>query len=402
MHSTRIFTFRKYIAPSAVGFYLATYLLPLSSNFALLGLTLGAVGVIFFSQPSSAQHWPWADLLAITFILGSVVSIMRSGQPQISIILFTPFIPATLIYLLTTRFISDPKGAWLVIFCMGIGECISSGIIVVNLLMQGFHPENIISKQLTPIFFVPNDLLLFSISAPLFIVLALHAKSAMPKILAGFAIILCISALVIVESRSAVIVLASGIAIVLIILGARQLTLAMMGCLAWLLIVDGARGFPLLDKFFQISLCNPRLALWAAAANLWVQKPILGFGANSFGDLYYEQIDKLALPVCTLIDDRHTPWPHNLFLEIFSSQGLLGGLPFFALLFLALSRSITAARQSESKQYLMGIGLLGSTMAFMLAGLLELTLAHPWVIVSFATIVGLSINLNVTRLFLIR
>jgi hypothetical protein len=69
--------------------------------------------------------------------------------------------------------------------------------------------------------------------------------------------------------------------------------------LTWtgLLALDGARGFPLLLKFAQ---ADPRRPLRAAAARLWTEHPLLGYGMHNDRELYRDRIQSLTLPACAI------------------------------------------------------------------------------------------------------
>lgn len=136
--------------------------------------------------------------------------------------------------------------------------------------------------------------------------------------------------------------------------------------------------------------CETRLPLWAAAVSLWYEHPLIGHGAHNYRDLYRARVDALSLPACSLIDTRLTPWPHNLFLELLSSQGLVGALPFAALVGWGLHRSFAIARQSGPEVELLAVGLFGAFVAFSFAAFVELTLVRYWVVIMAGTLIGLA------------
>ena len=61
-----------------------------------------------------------------------------------------------------------------------------------------------------------------------------------------------------------------------------------------------------------------RLQLWQAAAELWWSAPWFGVGPHGFGLAYRDTSATVWL------DPRHTPWPHQLPLELLANTGLIG------------------------------------------------------------------------------
>jgi O-antigen ligase len=68
---------------------------------------------------------------------------------------------------------------------------------------------------------------------------------------------------------------------------------------------------------------DPRFALWSAAVALFVEAPILGHGARTYGILYQARLHDLDLPSWVFAEQRFVPWPHNLYLELLTEQGLV-------------------------------------------------------------------------------
>ncbi|WP_295445451.1 O-antigen ligase family protein [uncultured Thiodictyon sp.] len=386
---------RGLIAPVALAFFLAVFWLPLPLDLGLIGLTLGAAAAVLLAPEAGRSPWPWPDLLVVVFSATLALSIARSGHPQLSLLLSSPFIPAVLIYLLLSRFVPAARGRWQVVVGLGLAAGWLASIVLLGAVLYRVDPVSLINQLAIPVLVVPNDVLLLSTCVPLILAAAFAAKTTGGTFVGLLSVALCLLAMVAVNSRAALLAAAIGVGIVLaLVVGRRAWRILMWGA-AGLFALDGVRGFPLLAKFAQTPACEPRLPLWGAALRLWSERPLLGYGAHNYRDLYRDRVESLALPVCSLTDGRITPWPHNLFLELLSSQGLVGALALMALLAWGVNRSFRTARHAGATDRLLAAGLLGAFAAFVVAALLELTLLRYWVVIMTATLVGLAATLTV-------
>jgi O-antigen ligase len=383
-----------HIAAAAVAVFLATYWLPLTIDFGLIALTLGATAALHFSPESRFRLWPWPNAWIIAFAASLVLSILLSGHPQRSLLLSLPFIPATLLYLLLSRYVKKGRGITIVQAGLSAGAALIAVIVLLGSVYQRTDPTGLIKSLALPILVVPNDLLVLAICIPLILGCALATKQAFLKLFAAASIILSLAAMVMVNSRSALLASAFGIFIVAVFQRVRWMWISLIGAAAGLLALDGARGFPLLLKFAQAPQCDPRRPLWAAAVRLWTEHPLLGYGMHNYRELYRDRIESFTLPACAMGDERLTPWPHNLFLELLSSQGVMGTLPFAVLIVWGVNRSYRAACHVNDPDRLFAVGLLGSFGAFIFASLIELTFLRYWVIIMVATLIGLAAALK--------
>ena len=386
---------KSYLAPASVGLYLAFYWLQGAYDLALVVLTLGALLVLFFAPEVQHSPWPWPDFFVIAFVVSLLLSILRSGHVPVSLLTSTPFLPAILIYLLLSRFMSDTYSLWLVYAGASVGAALVAVTVLVGAWVGPADPTLLVKSLPTAILVEPNDVLLLAVIVPLILVVSLMAKSLWTRRIALFGVSGCFAAIVVVHSRAALLAAVFGVVVVLAFQGVRWMWLAMLSaCGGLFFATDALRGFPMLLKFANRDLICNRLPLWAAAVRLWYEAPFFGHGADSYRDLYRQQVIALELPVCSIVDHRLTPWPHNLFLELLSSQGLVGTLPYLALIIWCFKRAYVAAHRVGSAYQLLAVGLLGSLSAFCLAALVELSFLRYWVVIVASTLIGLTASLE--------
>jgi O-antigen ligase len=355
---------------------------------------LGSLLVLFYAPEVQHSPWPWPDFFVIAFVVSLLLSILRSGHVPVSLLTSTPFLPTVLIYLLLSRFMSDTYSLWLVYAGGSVGAALVAVTVLVGAWAGPTDPTLLVKSLPTAVLVEPNDVLMLAVIVPLMLVASLTAKSLWTRSIALFGVSVCFAAIVVVHSRAALLAAVLGVLVVLAFQGVRWMWLAMLSACIGLLATDALRGFPMLLKFANRDLFCNRLPLWAAAVRLWYEAPFFGHGADSYRDLYRQQISAIDLPICALVDHRLTPWPHNLFLELLASQGLVGTLPYLALIIWCFKRAYVAAHRVGSAHQLLAVGLLGSLSAFCLAALVELTFLRYWVVIVASTLIGLTASLE--------
>ncbi|WP_295383953.1 hypothetical protein [uncultured Thiodictyon sp.] len=150
---------RVLIAPAAVAVFLATDWLWVGVDFSLIALTCGATAALVLSPESRQSPWPWPDLWVIAFAASLVLSILLSGHARLSLLLSSPFIPALLIYLLLSRFVSGPRGIRLVLAGLSIGALCIAASVLLDASLQPGDPAGSIGTLAIPLLVVPNDIL---------------------------------------------------------------------------------------------------------------------------------------------------------------------------------------------------------------------------------------------------
>jgi hypothetical protein len=133
------------------------------------------------------------------------------------------------------------------------------------------------------------------------------------------------------------------------------------------------------DFFDKVqSLPTSRIPLWDAVIHQITLHPWLGMGLDSFSDFYANHISATSYSDLITVDRRLMPWPHNIFLEISASFGLL-----VAVLFVAGMIAFFTSYSTLSGRF--GSSIRTTACLFILAGLVELTYLriYPVLIVVF-------------------
>lgn len=380
-----------YLGALSVASYAVLMWLPLPFDLALFVLIIVAASTIWFAEPAPISSWPLPDGLVALVVLALLASIAFSSHLHRSLVLSSAFVPAGLLYLMITRYIRAPDQLVLVFSGFSL-SALGISILIATRAFVAEDPTQRVQDAAIPILVVPNDVLFLSLIAPLSLSVFFVAESRLVKAAATLSLLATTVTVVVLESRIGLIAL--GLSVLIASLGFRigvvlkSLITGLFSAIA----VDALLGFPLLSKFS--SLCHNRTALWAAAWELFLEKPFFGHGAHTFKDLYRSRLSDTVFLMCEAPDDRIAPWPHNLFLELLSSQGIFGATVFCATLAWAFSATYSATRSNRKSCNILAWGVLGTLGGFAIASVAELSLLRLWVVVLFAVLIGAALQLR--------
>jgi len=233
----------------------------------------------------------------------------------------------------------------------------------------------LIEQSITAAFVVPNDYSLFVIAMPLFS----YSLKSFPKEHKSWLIpFLYITGLITAASLN------SRLCLLLLVISLtveyRLYTSFMKRQTIALLVLIGILSVILAPDFFDKvkSLPTSRIPLWDAAIQQIATHPWLGMGLDSFSDFYANHISATSYSDLITVDRRLMPWPHNIFLEISASFGLL-----VAALITAGMVAFFAGSSTLSGRF--GFSIRTTACLFVIAGLFELTYLriYPVLIVVF-------------------
>jgi len=131
-----------------------------------------------------------------------------------------------------------------------------------------------------------------------------------------------------------------------------------------------------------------RLVQWKAAAELFGERPLLGWGPHSFRTICAERHDR-AGSVFERIDLEQAPYPHNIYLEAAAETGLVG---LGALLFL-LGTATRALRSAVRDSYA-ARAAAASLGLFLGIGLVDLSFVKDWVHLAFWLPIGIAAGID--------
>jgi len=246
-----------------------------------------------------------------------------------------------------------------------------------------------INRAATPLLVVPNDALLFALIVPLSLVQVLRSPRSYSSVLACISILFALTVIILLESRVATLV--AGASFLLVLFSYFRFKQAVFAVLVACLVIgalDGLTGFSLLRKFTTFQ--DPRFALWIAAWEMFMDKPWLGYGPHTY--VFHYQ-DFLPLNSGLMIEERITPWAHNLYLELLAEQGIAVATAFVMLISFNLYRAWKITWHNRA-QMLGGLGAAASLTGFIMAGFIELSFIRIWVVLMLFILLAVIHNLS--------
>lgn len=221
----------------------------------------------------------------------------------------------------------------------------------------------LIEQSITAAFVVPNDYALFVIAMPLFSYSLKSFPLGIKRWLIPFLYITGLITAASLNSRLCLLLLLISLAVEY-----RLYTSFMKRHVIALLILIAILSVILTPDFFDKvqSLPTSRIPLWDAAIHQIALHPWLGMGLDSFSDFYANHISTTSYSDLITVDRRLMPWPHNFFLEISASFGLLVAALFAAGMIAFFSSYSTLPGR-------FGFSIRTTACLFILAGLVELT-----------------------------
>ncbi|SDD47140.1 O-antigen ligase like membrane protein [Aquimonas voraii] len=277
----------------------------------LLGLCLaGLLGQVDLARAPSALEFGVAGF-GVVWLLAAVLA----DVPERALALSVPTLIAVVCAIVLPRAEESRPG---VAFKISVGVLTALGLhacLAIVLRLPEPHPERLVELAAIPWLVVPNDLAWLGCLWPLWWRWSRSASRPTAGLLVVLGLsVLLVLALLVLQSRLGMLVLA--VAVALELMGRRHRLAAGFAFAAVVLAL-------LLASLTGKGLASggARLQLWQAAWALFEANPWLGVGPHGFVMAYPE-----VLQGASLIDPRLTPWPHSLPLELLCSGGLLLGL----------------------------------------------------------------------------
>ncbi len=238
----------------------------------------------------------------------------------------------------------------------------------------------------SPLLVVPNDLAYMVCIFPFFRLVDSVANQyeQQKKVFIVVNYILFIAASIILESRLSIAVISLYILFSLLKKKLPNKVMYLSLISGFLLIFLGATFF--LEK--PIEVFGTRIMLWIAGLEGIIERPIIGHGFDSFGS-YYDQFRfsiNRTESILFNIDQRYIPWPHNLFIDLAFSFGVLILIPVSILFGKIISRAQRSANADDP--------LISAVGLFFIVAMLEITYLRPATVLIVALICALLKNQN--------
>ena len=230
---------------------------------------------------------------------------------------------------------------------------------------------------------------LLAVFVPPALVLSIRAESRWQRVLAIVALLLTSVAVLLTQSRGALIGLIVGFAVVTGILW-RKLGLVWLAGGVLAVVALALKGGAIMQALFsnnaqdtEIVSMTARVELWNRAIYAGTDFPLTGIGMGQFPDT----VQRLYPPSHMVLSEA-VPHAHNFFLQIFAEMGypgLIVYVAFFLILFFVLLRRIHLTRDWRQ---VLSIGLLGSLTVFLTHGIVDVPIYSPLSAVVFWGLFG--------------
>jgi O-antigen ligase len=324
------------------------------------------------------------DYLVLLIFAGACVLATLFSENPVQSVRYLVYLGMNVFLLLLAASLSNIRQVFILLGCLMLLGLIHLGAVLISGAGTGVAtPEALVAQQPFVTLLVPNDALIIGLCLPAsVIVFGQICRRWMTGVvvLTGCYLILAAYASYLLQSKVALIGL---MAALLSLVAAWRGPLPPNG---------GAKRRPWIAylvipvMLLLIPVCwllgnqsTTRIGLWSyAITNHSPAGVLVGSGPNTFN---YDPA-MIASPVEN--GARMIPWVHNLFLEAWTEQGLLGLVGILAVTIIPLVRSARMENRA------MRAFIFASASTFCLLGLLELTLTRRFYFAYLALIYGLS------------
>jgi O-antigen ligase len=374
--------------------YLLGFGLPVHANVPTALLAASSVVGYRRKLPSS----PSPLLAAVTlFLVATALSTVFSIDLQRSLTLNAPLVPGALLFLLLARHgvlrFTEIVFAVVALVTSGVSAAVLAAATRGD--WRALHSH--VGSVGTPILVEANDIAFVAVLAPLCCAMTVAPVSRRRWCLAAGAIAVSVSAICVLQSRTAFLALLAGISTFVWVTAASRATLCkqLLALLLATAIVDASLGFPLATKFRRTS--DQRIAMAFITTRMFADAPLLGHGPHTFADLFGRYRDSTILPAWAPPVRPSHIWAHNLYLELLAERGIVGLMSFVVVIAIARRRLALALRDGDARRRIHAAAVIASLNAFCVAALFESSFLRLWVVIAFFTLAGIAAQLSEER-----
>ncbi|MGI9318785.1 MAG: O-antigen ligase family protein [bacterium] len=374
-----------HVGPTGVYLYIIAIILPVPGWLPIVLLATASIVTALYGSNTSDPAIPrLAIRLVVFFIVVTIISIITSTAFEHSLKLSVSLLPALLIFYLITESFTSIKNLDRLFLCCTIAALL---IAIGSLWVArdygypiSLNPPMDFNRLVrwTPILVVKNDLTILSLLAPFSAVLLCRKPLSLTGGLAAISILISLVTTILFQSRGATLTMTISLIGVALMLRSRPIMISIAAMALFAIGLDAWQEFPIAQRFLN-DLNNPwrwnRAYSWYMAWSLFESSPWLGHGLHTY----------------SLNSD--SPWPHNLFLEALSEQGVLGVLSLGALIGYVIVVTCSALKINQQNVRLVSAGVFGSVIGFTFSSLFELSYVREWVNLFLFLLVGLAVNL---------
>ncbi len=360
-----------------------------------LGL-IAASTLLLLPQPTLAAGPRRKVLAAWTiFVLATLVSAAFAADWQRAMLVSLSLAPALVLgFLLATRLtVANLQQIGCVLVLTGM--LLSLNLLRIALLEMGVAPADWLKLSGYMHLSVPNDLLILVFLLVFTInLLYFYRDSLAHLVLISFALAFQFLTLVIYQSRGGLILATTAVILTSILRKQGRLPLLLAAVLLFFL-AEAFSGFALTEKLLATSTLSARVPLWMAAWSMFLDAPWLGQGPGAFSMLYPRYLATLTPPDWVVMDPRHMPWTHNLYLELLAERGLIGLATFVAAIVLT-SRTLLRGHDwsKHPAAAYVRVCVLSCGALLLAGGMFEFSLLRFWLLVLLGVIGGFALRLE--------
>jgi O-antigen ligase len=310
------------------------------------------------------------------------------------------FLPAVFIFFLIAGCFQGTKEIHLLYFVFSIVALgTAAGLFWDFWTHKNMVPSDWISSTGSTLFIVKNDVAFLSVITPFLLSLIWLKPRSIVGVIAALALILNLTVVGVFQSRVAML---SMVISVMCFFSLMRLRIGLAcGLLTFIsiLLIDSFMGFPLIERFIRFWDGTGRVPLWLSAWEMFLDKPFWGHGPHTFVLFYNSYLQDLSLPSWLFVDRRIVPWPHNLYLEVLSEQGIIGIAALVSLLAGGLLKGWGFRKAASSELKVLGCGAFAGLISFCFAALIELTFLRQWVVLTLFILLGVISKLSISKDF---
>ena len=392
------------LACVGVAGYLLALAFPVSSalDLPLVFLVVVSLAAAFVGLPQAPAGPRSLILLPLLAFAGArLVSALAAPEAIRSLQIVAPLLPALLVFFAVSEWVRTPRHVVAIYASLtAAGLVLSATFLATAWVGRTGAPDAWAQLAPSPLLVVNNDLTVVAVLAPLAVAAALARPHPAVRLLVAAFCVALVAVIAVAQSRTALVtaVVSLGSFAVLaprrLFAGWARVWLVVAGTVALVVAVDAVLGFRLGHKVLGEWQGNGRLSLWAAALAMFRDAPVLGQGPYGFMLHHRAYLDGLSLPAWVHVEDRVTPWAHNLYLELLAEQGALGLAAFGATVAAAAVTFARIRRTPRSDIQLLAAGAGAALAAFLTAAWTELSFIRAWVTIVLFTLLGLLATLT--------
>jgi len=364
--------------PAVVCLYFLICALPLETDFALLILAGATILIAVFARSPGSIRTSRLDLAIVLFLGIQAVAVCFSADPQASLRLSAPVLPAILVYYLISVQVRGVGSLRLV--CLAI-SVVALALATAALWTAWRSPWTSAYRWAahlgSPMIVVPNDFTFHALAMPLSALFLARRCSNAKRIVAALSIAISLAAITLLRSRVSLLTAFLSLTLFSALKRPRLVFISVASLLVIFVATDAVLGFALLGKFGYLGNDEGvmgRASLWSAAWAAFLDSPWIGQGPHTF---VFERVR----------------WVHNLYLEALAEQGIGGLLALGTVLGYGLWCAWSAHRSGSAEIADLGGATFAALVGFCFAALFELTFLRQWVPLILFTLLGIAARL---------